>query len=61
MATRGVRVGGRMKWVKGINCMVMNRNQVFGSEHTAVYAEVEIQCCAHETYNVINQCYLNMR
>lgn len=53
--------GERAKCVKWINYMVMGGKRLFSGEHTAVYTEVEIQCCAHETYNDINQCYLNMR
>ena len=32
----------RAKWVKEINCIVMNRNEIFGGEHTVWYTEVEI-------------------
>lgn len=49
----------RMKWVKGVNCMVMDGNKTLGREHAAVYMDVFIKYCTHETYEVINQCYLN--
>lgn len=26
----------------------------FGGEHIVGHSEVEIQCCLHETYNIIN-------
>ena len=39
---RRKKVGEKAKWVKGVNCMVMDRNQPLGSEHTVVYSEAEL-------------------
>lgn len=35
-------VEGGEKWVKGINCMEMGGNQLFGGVHTVRYIEVEL-------------------
>ena len=32
----------RAKWVREVNCMVMNGNKIFGGKHTLVYTEVEL-------------------
>lgn len=34
---------GRVKWVKGINCMVMEGNDTSGGEHTEEYRTRNIQ------------------
>ena len=36
------RKEGRAKWVIGMNCMVPDRNEIFGGEHAVVYTEVEM-------------------
>ena len=33
---------GRVAWVKGVNCIVIDRNKIFGGEHIVVYTEVGI-------------------
>lgn len=33
---------GRVKWVKGISCMVTGGNYIFGGEHAVRYTEVEV-------------------
>lgn len=33
----------RMKWVEGVNCMVMGGNKTSGREHAAVYMDVFIK------------------
>ena len=33
---------GRVKWVKGVNHMVMTGNQTYSDGHAAVYIEVQI-------------------
>lgn len=43
MGMPGVGVGGgggRMKWVKEVNCMMMDGNCTFGGEHYALYTDV---------------------
>lgn len=37
------RGGGRAKWVKGINCTVMEGNDTSGGEHTEEYRTRNIQ------------------
>lgn len=44
-----------------VKCMVMDGNKSFGGEYGIVYTEIKIQCCTYETYNVMNQCYLNSK
>ena len=38
----GGAIWGMAKWVKGIDCMVMDGNEIFSGEHAVVYREVEI-------------------
>lgn len=33
--------GGKVKWVKGINCMMMDRNQTFGGECIIEYTDIQ--------------------
>ena len=47
---------GRVKQVKGINCMAMMET---GSEHAVVYRSRNIMLYTWNLHNVINQCYLN--
>ena len=42
VVTRGEGADKRVKWVKGINCMVMHGNEIFGVGHAVGYTEVEI-------------------
>ena len=57
---RGSRVERGQKWVKGVNCMVMDGNQTFGGEHTvcSIYRGWIIMLYTWNLYNVLNQCYL---
>ena len=43
-----------MKWVKGVDYMVMNKNQTFGGEHAVVYSETELKYCTYETYVILS-------
>lgn len=36
------RGGGRVKWVKVVNCMVTNGSQIFGGENAVVYTYVKL-------------------
>lgn len=47
--------------VKGDKGMVKDSNQTFGGNHFVVYADVEIQYCTTEIYNIIYQFYLNFK
>lgn len=38
------------KRVKNIIWMVVDTNEIFGGEHTVVYADTEEQCSLYETY-----------
>lgn len=40
---------GRTKWVKGVNCMLMDGNKTLDGEHAEVCMDIFIQCCTHET------------
>ena len=42
-----------MKGVKGVDYMVMNKNQTFGGEHAVVYSETELKYCTYETYVIL--------
>lgn len=42
VVTRREGMEGRVKWIQGINCMVMEGNSSFGHEHAIVYTEIEI-------------------
>lgn len=39
VVTRGKRYVGRVKWVKGVKCTVMNGDETFGGEHTIMYTD----------------------
>ena len=36
--------------VKKVNCIVMDGNLTCGGDHSVVYTDVTLQCCAPETY-----------
>lgn len=42
VVTSGEGDWGCAKWVKGINCMVMEGNQTFGGDHFVVYTHVKL-------------------
>ena len=37
----------RMKWIKGVNFVVMDGNKTLGCEHAAVYMDIFIKDCTH--------------
>lgn len=42
----------RMRWVKGVNCMVKDGNKTLGREHAVVYMDIFIKYCVHGTYEL---------
>lgn len=43
--------GKRVKWVKGVSCMVTDRNETLGGQRAAVlYTEVKLYLCTYEIY-----------
>ena len=42
MVTRRERKVWREKWVKEVNCIVMDGNSIFGGTYVVMYTEIEI-------------------
>ena len=58
VVTRGEEVMGRAKWVEGIDCMVMDGNEVFDGEH-AVHRRINTALYMCNLFNVISLCYFD--
>ena len=46
---------------KGINCMVIDENWIFGDEHAVVYTLSRNTICTHKTYIMLPTSYCNLK